>query len=351
MQTIVFAGGGTAGHIMPNIALISELSPYYNCVYVGGDGMEKSIARERGIPFYTIKTVKLRRDAFFKNFTVPFKLISCVKSAKRALAEIDPQLIFSKGGYAALPVVFAAGKVPVISHESDFSPGLTTKLAAKKSLKVLCSFEECAKQIKNGVHCGTPLDRKLYSGVPSKASYGLYGSKPVLAVVGGSSGAATLNDCVTAALPELLKRFDVIHMTGKNKRGGIKQAGYCPIEFEHDMPRLYATCDIMLTRAGAGALAECVALNIPTLAVPLEKASRGDQLQNARYYSESGAVKIMREAEMTPAALTAAVSELYLKRNGYIAAMTKLSPDGTEKIISLIKSVLSDTEKTRPTMR
>ena len=195
MQTIVFAGGGTAGHVMPNIALINELKSEYNCVYVGGDGMEKNICRERGIPFYSIKTVKFRRDAMFKNIAVPFKLTSCVKSAKAALAEINPQLIFSKGGYAALPAVLAAKNIPVLSHESDFSAGLATKLAKRKSKYVLCAFEDCAQKFKNGLYVGTPLNQELYRGVSKKAAYGLNSNKPVLAVIGGSSGATAINDC------------------------------------------------------------------------------------------------------------------------------------------------------------
>ena len=344
MQTIAFAGGGTAGHVMPNMALIEELSSIFNCVYIGGDGMEKELAAARGIPFYTIKTVKLRRDKILKNIAVPFKLCSCVRSAKRVLAEIKPQLIFSKGGYAALPVVLAAKNIPVISHESDFSPGITTKLAAKRSALVLCAYEDCAKKIANGKYVGAPLDRKLYSGTADKRAYGLSGNKPVLAVVGGSSGAATINDVVTKALPDLLKRFDVIHVTGKNKRGALARPGYRAVEFENNMPRLYATCDIILTRAGANALAECVALGIPTLAVPLEKASRGDQIQNADYYSSRGAIKVVREADLTPAALIAAVTDVYSSRDTLKSKMRSQSPDGTKAICAEIKKLLLSPE-------
>lgn len=306
--------------------------------------MEKSLCLDRGIPFYSIETVKLRRDAFFKNFAIPFKLSSCVKSAKKALAEIKPQLVFSKGGYAALPVVLAAKDIPVLSHESDFSAGLATKLSKRKSKLILCAFDTCAKKFKNGKHCGTPLNQTLYSGTKSKAAYGLSGTKPILAVIGGSSGATAINECTAAALPELLKSFDVIHVTGKNKAGAPKQAGYCPIEFENNMPMLYATCDIVVTRAGANALAECIALKIPTLAVPLEKASRGDQLQNAEYFANKGAIKILREGEMTPASLVTAVTELYNQKYKYISAMSAISVDGTKQICGIIKEILSDVQ-------
>lgn len=341
MQTIVFAGGGTAGHVMPNIALINELKSEYNCVYVGGDGMEKNICRERGIPFYSIKTVKFRRDAMLKNIAVPFKLTSCVKSAKAALAEINPQLIFSKGGYAALPAVLAAKNIPVLSHESDFSAGLATKLAKRKSKYVLCAFEDCAQKFKNGLYVGTPLNRELYRGASKKAAYGLNGNKPVLAVIGGSSGATAINDCTVAALPELLKTFDVIHVTGKNKSGAPKQAGYCPVEFENNMKDLYATCDVIITRAGANALAECIALKVPTVAIPLEKASRGDQLQNAEHFKNKGAIKLLREADMTADSLVATARDMYKNKFKYVSTMSGIAVDGTARICKIIRETIA----------
>lgn len=337
MKTIVFAGGGTAGHVMPNIALIEQLRHEYNCVYVGGDGMEKSICLSRNVPFFAIDTVKFRRDKPLSVFGVPAKLARCVKSAKSVLDKIKPDLVFSKGGYAALPVVLAAKRITVLSHESDCSPGLATKLAKRKSKLVLCAFERCAKRFENGVFVGTPLMQSLYSGKRDCGAYGLSGDKPVLAIVGGSSGAATLNAAIISALPELLRSFDIIHMTGKNKHGGAKRLGYAPIEFEQDMAKLYATSDIVLTRAGAGALAECIALKIPTVAVPLEKASRGDQKQNAEYYSNIGAVTVLREKDMTTDALCSALETTLAAKHRLIAAMSTIDVDGTSRICRIIR--------------
>ena len=337
MKTIVFAGGGTAGHIMPNIALINELKYDYNCVYVGGDGMEKDICASRGIPFYRIDTVKFRRDKLLSNISVPFKLRACVKQAKKVLSEIKPDLVFGKGGYAALPVVLASS-APVLCHESDFTPGLTTKMCKRKADKVLCAFEPCAKKFKNGLYVGTPLNQSLYRGIKDTAHYGLNDLKPIIAVVGGSSGAASVNAKIIDMLPDLLKDYQIIHMTGKNKQGGQKQRGYCSIEFENDMARLYATADILITRAGANAIAECIALNKPTIAVPLEKASRGDQLQNAEYYGKLGAIKVLKESELS--ALPAAVKEVTDNKDKYAAAMRSLNVDGTKKIVSIIKSTI-----------
>lgn len=338
MKTIVFAGGGTAGHVMPNLALIERLKRDHNCVYVGGDGMEKSICSSRGIPFYTIDTVKLRRDKVLSNISVPFKLRACVKSAKRVLKEISPDLVFSKGGYAALPAVLASD-APVLCHESDFSPGLATKLSKRKAAKVLCAFLPCAQRFKNGVHVGTPLDQNLYCGKKDAAHYGLDGKRPILAVVGGSSGAAAVNQAVVDILPLLLKKYDVIHMTGKNKPGATARAGYCAVEFEYDMARLYATADIIMTRAGANALAECIALKKPTIAVPLEKASRGDQLQNARYYADQGAIKVIKENELSNE-LIGAADDMLNNKYKYIAAMSTICVDGTDKIVSIIEEIL-----------
>lgn len=340
MKTIVFAGGGTAGHVMPNIALIDELKKQYNCVYVGGDGMEATLCKQYDIPFFAIKTVKLRRDAIVKNLAVPFKLMSCIRSAKNVLKEINPQLVFSKGGYAALPVVLAAKHIPVLSHESDCTAGLATRLAKRRSERVLCAFEPCARKFTNGIYCGTPLRRSLYLGKPDKARYGLSGTKPTLAVVGGSSGAAALNACVVKALPFLLKRFDVIHVVGKNKTTADNFRGYCQIEFENDMPTLYATCDAIITRAGANALAECIALGKPTVAVPLEKASRGDQVQNAEYYGSKGAITVLREADMTANSLYKAACRAFDSRTSLCYTMKTLRVDGTQKICDIIKQTL-----------
>lgn len=337
MKTIVFAGGGTAGHVMPNIALIEQLKANYNCVYAGGDGMEKSICEQRNIPFYSIETVKFRRDKVLSNIKVPFKLRACVKSAKRVLEEINPSLVFSKGGYAALPIVLAS-KVPVLCHESDFSPGLATKMSKRKATKVLCAFAPCAVRFKNGLYVGTPLNQSLYRGAKDAAHYGLSGSKPIIAVVGGSSGAATVNQAIIDVLPALLDKYDVIHMTGKNKAGGAKQNGYCTVDFERDMARLYATADIVITRAGANALAECIALKKPTIAIPLEKASRGDQVQNAEYYAGMGAISVLREDELKN--VIPAIDELFRNKIKYITAMSGINVDGTKKIVSIIKDLI-----------
>ncbi|MDE7464144.1 MAG: UDP-N-acetylglucosamine--N-acetylmuramyl-(pentapeptide) pyrophosphoryl-undecaprenol N-acetylglucosamine transferase, partial [Clostridiales bacterium] len=327
-------------HVMPNLAIISALGRNYDCVYVGGDGMEKELCAKRGIPFHRVDAVKLRRDAFFKNFAIPFKLNSCVKKAKNVLSEIKPDLVFSKGGYAALPVVLAAKKlnVPVLAHESDMSAGIVTKLSKNRAEKILCAFEPCAEHFKNGEYVGTPLDKNLYRGKNRAVKY-FNDGKPTLLVMGGSSGAASLNAAACSALPDLLKTFNVIHITGKNKEGASAQRGYKSMPFCDDMPALYANVDVAVSRGGANALAELIALKIPTLCVPLEKASRGDQLENAEYYRQKGAVSVLREDQL--GGLSEAVKKLYADRGRCIAAMSRIKVDGTDRICEIIKSTIN----------
>lgn len=320
---------------MPNLAIIRALKNDYDCVYVGGDGMEKELCQKRSIPFYRVDAVKLKRDAFFKNFAVPFKLSSCVKKAKAVLEEIKPDLVFSKGGYAALPVIIAAKKldIPILAHESDMTPGIVTKLSKRRAEKVLCAFEPCAARFKNGEYVGTPLDKNLYLG---KRQAMFDGRKPTLLIMGGSSGAASLNAAAVKALPELLKTFYVVHLTGKNKSGASAQPGYKSMPFCDDMPSLYASVDIAVSRGGANAVSELIALKIPTLCVPLEKASRGDQIENAEYYKAKGAIKVLREENLDVLALS--VKVLYSDREKYKSAMQNIKVDGTDKICEIIRS-------------
>ena len=343
MKTIVFVGGGTAGHVMPNLALIDILKNDYSCVYLGGSGMEKDICSMRGIEFFEIPTVKLSRDKLFKNIAVPFKLHSCVSAAKKILKQISPDLIFSKGGYAALPAVLASKplKIKLIAHESDLSPGIVTKISRKRAEKILCAFAPCADRFDNGYYVGTPLRRELFEKRQNaKARLGLDGKKPTVLVMGGSSGAKAVNECVTNALPELTKKYDILHITGKNKRNEIKADGYRQIEFCDDMPLVYSAADLCVSRAGANALAELIALNIPTLAVPLEKASRGDQVENAEYYKTKNAIAVLKESDMTAQSLVAAIDSLYENREKYVSAMRIITVDGTDRICEIINECI-----------
>ncbi len=339
MKKIVFTGGGTAGHVTPNFALIDCLKGEYDCIYVGTNEIEKELCASRGVEFHEVPAQKFRRDAFFKNLLLPFKMRSCVKRAVETLREIEPDLVFSKGGYASLPAVLAAGKlkIPLLCHESDLSPGITTKISARRAKKVLCAFEPAASKFKNGIHVGTPLGAALLSCKSRRT----VNKKPRLLIMGGSSGAKTINDVLPTAVPMLTDKFDVVHIMGKNKGGEVTARGYEKIDFCFDMPKLYSTIDIAVSRAGANSLSELIALSIPTVAIPLEKATRGDQIQNAEYYEKKGALTVLRESNLTAESLVATVNQTYDSRDNIRAAISAMPPvDGTRKIISIIKEIL-----------
>lgn len=320
MNTIVFTGGGTAGHVMPNLALIPRLAgTFENVSYIGSaGGMEENIVKSRGVKFYAVSAAKLRRKPTLKNLKIPADVVRGIRQAKAVLKELRPAVVFSKGGYVAVPVVFAARslKIPVVTHESDLTPGLANRIIAPRAEKVLTAFAETAKDFPNGEYVGLPLSDELFSTdrAAALARYRL-GGKPVLLVLGGSQGSRALNECLAGALENLLPRFDVLHLCGKNNRPVSSAAGYTCVPFESEMRYAYAAADVALTRAGAGTLFELLALGVPSVAVPLPAgASRGDQVQNAEYFSSRGMLTLLYEKNLTPASLEAAVSSAYADR-------------------------------------
>ena len=314
MHTLILTGGGSAGHAVPNLALIPLLKDRFRLAYIGTAGIERGLLKNTGVPFCTIRAAKLVRGSLTKNLTLPFRFLRGIREAKRALRDTRAEAVFSKGGYVALPVVFAARSlgIPVISHESDLTPGLANRLAAKKCRAVLTSFPETAAKFRNGKYVGPPVRRELFGGERAAAlsKYGFSGAKPVLLAFGGGSGSAALNAALEGALPDLLPRFDVLHIRGKN--GGCPaRGGYLPLSFEKDMASAYACADYVLARAGSNTVFETLALKKPALFVPLEnRRSRGDQVQNALYFRERGLCRVLRERELTPASLARGVFAL-----------------------------------------
>ena len=308
MKTIALTGGGSAGHVIPHLALLPELKKYFNIVYIGSDGIERSLMKDTKVTFYTIHASKLVRGSVLKNLTLPYRLIQSVREAKKALDHCKADIIFSKGGYVALPVVLAAKsrKIPVFSHESDFSAGLANKIIAKRSNAVFTSFPETAKTLRNGIYSGSPIRQELLFANKSAAliKYGFSGNKPVLLSFGGGSGSAAIGSAIEGALPELLKHFDILHIRGKNGKAP-KQPGYLPLEFEHDMASAYACADYVLARAGSNTVFELLALKKPSLLIPLEnKRSRGDQAENAEYFQKRGLCRVLHEKDLSPSTLS-----------------------------------------------
>ena len=339
MKYLLFCGGGSAGHVVPNLAVMNELKYSYKLAYMGTCGIEKTLVSGAGYPFFEVDCPKLVRSLTLENFKIPMRLRKAEQEALKVLETEKPDLIFSKGGFASYPAVWAAHKlgIPALTHESDFSPGLTTKLVAKKCKFVLTSFPETAKLFPNGKHVGSPMRKELFRGDRERAlkKYSLSGERPVLLVLGGGSGSRAINEAVVKNLPALLKHWQILHLTGKNGEE-IGQSGYVRREFENDMGSAYAACDAVLCRAGSNTVFEVLALKKPALFVPLEKGSRGDQLQNALYFERRGLCKILRESELS--ALPNALSALQKDEALRFSLSACEIENGTPKLIDLIKS-------------
>ena len=298
MKKILFTGGGSAGHVVPNVALIEELlqSGEADVCYMGTDGIEKEIIAKLKIPYYTIECPKLVRGGGFagfkRNVKIPFAFSRAVKAAKAGLKAFQPDLVFSKGGYVSLPVIFAARKlkIPCYAHESDFSAGLANKLTARKCEAVFTSFPETANALPNGKYSGAPLRRSLFHTTRAEARRKLeipFHSQVIL-IFGGGSGSAVINEAVRKHLKTLTEKYYVLHVCGKGNVVKTTVKNYRQFEFITDMGMAYACSDLIISRAGAGAVFEILALKKPSILIPLEGQTRGDQQENADYFSQKG---------------------------------------------------------------
>lgn len=351
MKRIIMTGGGTAGHVTPNIALIPELEAAgYEITYIGSyTGIEKQLIEEKGIPYYGISSGKLRRYKSLKNLSDPFRVLHGYFQARRLIKKLKPDIVFSKGGFVSVPVVLAAShkRIPVIIHESDMTPGLANKIAMRGADKICCNFPETVKYlpVKKAVLTGSPIRKELLSGNRLSGSRlcGFNSLKPVILVVGGSTGAVKVNNAVRQILPQLLEDYQVVHLCGKGKTDESlnNTPGYVQFEYiNEEMRDLFSLSDIVISRAGANAICELLALHKPNLLIPLSaNASRGDQILNARSFAEHGYSVVMEEEEITPEKLLEAVNNLYKDRDKYIKAMES-SPqsDAVGKIVELIKT-------------
>ena len=352
MKKILLTGGGTAGHVTPNIALLPHLKAAgFDIFYVGSyNGMEKELIEAQNIPYYGISSGKLRRYFDPKNFSDPFKVIKGIGQAIHLIHKLKPDVIFSKGGFVSVPVVLAARfcRVPAIIHESDLTPGLANKLAIPGATKVCCNFPETMKYLPEGkaVLTGSPIRRELLSGDAAKARElcGFDESRPVLFIIGGSSGSVVINNTVREALPTLLKKFQVVHMCGK---GNLEPTlaptkGYHQFEYiGNELRDIFAMSDVVISRAGANSICELLALRKPNLLIPLSAAaSRGDQILNAGSFEKQGFSMVLYEENLTPESLVSSVEKLYTDRKQYIRAMTdNQQMDSIDMIVSLIKEI------------
>ena len=351
-KTIVFTGGGTAGHVTPNLALIEKLDrAEWDIHYIGTSGMEKALVEPiEGVTYHEIESGKLRRYLSLKTLTMPIHVQKGYHQAKRLIRKLKPDVVFSKGGYVSVPVVAAArGVCPILTHESDYTPGLANRIDARFADRVLVTFSDTVPLVKGnkGVHTGTPIRPELYRGDRQKALAftGLSGAKPVLLVTGGSLGALSVNVAVREALPELLKTFDVVHLCGKGKLDETAQRpGYVQYEYvREEMADLFALADVVCSRAGANAVFELLALKKPMLLLPLSGAStRGDQELNANYFKTRGYAKVLLADEVSAASIARELLDLYANRGRYLNAMSHAEGvDGTEAILRLIREAAS----------
>lgn len=352
MKKIVLTGGGTAGHVTPNIALIPGLKRMgYEIRYIGSyDGIEKKLIEDIGIPYTGISSGKLRRYMSAKNFTDPFRVLKGYSEAKSFMKSYRPDVVFSKGGFVSVPVVLAAKKykIPVIIHESDMTPGLANKLSIPSATKVCHNFPETAEYLPKGkaVLTGSPIRAELLKGDSEKglAMCGFKNDKPVIMVIGGSLGAVAVNNAVREALPELLKSFHIVHLCGKGKMDSSLEntEGYKQFEYIKDeLKDLFAMSDIIISRAGANAICEISALKKPSILIPLSaNASRGDQILNANSFKKQGFSEVIEEENLTTKLLTDTVFSVYENRQKYIDAMEKSGQyNGVKIILELIKEV------------
>lgn len=344
MKKILFCGGGSAGHVIPNVAVIEDLDESFRAVYLGTDGIEKRICKENGIDFIEYEAVKLVRGKFLCNLKIPFKLIKSISVAGKIIDEIKPDLVFTKGGYASIPPAVAASRrgIPVITHESDVSAGLANKLIAKRCKKVLTTFPSTALKFKNGVCTGSPMRKKLFSGnkIAALKHFGL-DMRPTLLVLGGGSGSDIINEGIRQIATVICRSFNILHVCGKGKKTALDLYGYKQIEFTNEMNLIYAAADAAVSRCGSNAANELITMKIPTLFIPLEnKISRGDQVKNAEFFKALGLCRILHETELSDGALMKEIYNLFNDSELKKTLAESSVKCGNENILNEIKEVI-----------
>ena len=354
---IVLTGGGTAGHVTSNIALIPRMKQDgYEVYYIGSyDGIEKTLMEQEGIPYTGIATGKLRRYFDLKNFSDPVRVLKGYEEARKALKEIQPDIVFSKGGFVAVPVVWAPHSLhlPVVTHESDMTPGLANRLCLNAADRICCNFPETIKNLPEGkaVLTGAPIREKLLQGTREEGleMTGFRGEKPVLMIIGGSLGSVAINNAVRAILPELLRNFDVVHVCGKGNADPTLEGidGYKQYEYlSNGLRNLYAMADLVISRAGANVICELLALRKPNILIPLPlDASRGDQILNANSFEKQGFSYVLDQhaMEKDQELLNHAINSVYHKKSSYVIAMQNSNQgNGVDAVIQVLREVVKE---------
>lgn len=344
-KTIVLTGGGTAGHIMPNIALLNQLKDNFeNIYYIGTNGMEKEICKKYNIKFYEIKATKFVRKISLKTFLIPFKLIKSIFDAKKILKELKPDVIFSKGGYVSIPVCIAGKKlnIPVVSHESDLSVGLANKIILKYANVLCTSFKETSLKNKKCVYTGSPIRDEIFNGNKQNIIYEFdYDkNKPTILFIGGSLGATAINNIVYENITKLTQKYNVLHISGKNSKP-LNHKGYYQVQFSDRVQDFFDACDLCVSRSGANTIFELAALKKPMLLIPLPKGnSRGDQVENALNFKENKIARVLFQEDLTIDNLLKQINSTLEQKTDLMLNMEKLNlKNANKKIIDILKNL------------
>ena len=331
-KKIVFTGGGSAGHVTPNIAIINEVKNQWDIHYIGSEtGIERDLIKKNGIQYYGISSGKLRRYVDFENIRDIFRVVKGYLEARKLLKKIKPSLVFSKGGFVTVPVVLAARtlNIPILIHESDITPGLTNKISKRFATKIFTSFEEAKKYFPEDrtIVTGSPIRREIRAGNAKKGRdyLGFNAELPILTVMGGSLGSKSVNEAIRNTLEILLRKYQIVHICGKNNVNEEMTmiTGYSQFEYINEMlPDVLAATDIVVSRGGSNALFEFLALKKPMLIIPLRlNQSRGDQILNAHAFQQKGYSMTLMEENLNSETLVENIDTLYLNKMTFIANM------------------------------
>lgn len=350
MSKIIFTGGGSPGHVIPNFAIIAKCQAQgIEVGYIGSaNGIEKKLVQEKQIPYFAIASGKLRRYFSLQNFIDPFKVVFGIVQSYFILGKQKPSVVFSKGGFVSLPVVFAAWlrKIPVVAHESDLTPGLANKLCLPFVKKLCLTFPEAVKFFKDKtdvIVTGTPIRQEFFDADADKGRQflGFNANKKILLVIGGGLGAQPINEVIWKNAQELTKKFQIVHCCGHGKTNAdINVKGY--VQFEYLREELFdvmACVDVVISRAGANTLYELLALHKPHILIPLPKgASRGDQIHNAHYFEKMGMSKVILQENLSSDSLL----EMLIEVNANFAIIKQALmqyqlPDATQAIINVLE--------------
>jgi UDP-N-acetylglucosamine--N-acetylmuramyl-(pentapeptide) pyrophosphoryl-undecaprenol N-acetylglucosamine transferase len=332
-KTIVFTGGGSAGHVTPNIAIMKELDDSkWDIKYIGSKkGIERELIGNMNIPYYAISSGKLRRYMDMENLKDIFRVLKGCIEARTVLKRLKPNIVFSKGGFVSVPVIIAARtlRIPIFIHESDMTPGLANKISQRFASRIFTSFEETKQYFpaQKTVVIGSPIRKEILSGSKEKGKklLGFHDSLPVLTIMGGSLGAKRINETVRGSLEKLSSKYQIVHLCGK---GNVDESlldvkGYRQFEYvNEELSDILATTDVVLTRGGSNAIFEFLALKLPMLIIPLsKKQSRGDQILNAKSFEEKGYSLTLEEEELNEETLFAHLDKMEQNKDRFKTAM------------------------------